>query len=191
MEKYFKFSTSDESDWLWGYAVGGGECVINDSTDITMNTIKKVDVEEATRTLMNWLYNDCNITADHNYVAKAVSRAFERGHYVMEFDSWWDGYYEEFCECTLEATESPLTDWEELEDGLEEEVKEEKTTEDRFDRIRRLFKKAGRWVAGFATKDHDGPNGEAVWIGDGGWKTVNYTRSDEDIINDIKKLEDD
>lgn len=38
---------------------------------------------------------------------------------------------------------------------------------------------------------YDGPNGEAVWIGDGGWKTVNYTRSDEDIIEGIKKLKDD
>ena len=55
----------------------------------------------------------------------------------------------------------------------------------------RLFKKAGYWVSGFATKDHDGPSGEAVWIGDGGWKTVNYTRSDEDIINDIKKVKGD
>lgn len=191
-EKYFKFSTSDDSDWLWGYAVGNGKSVINDSTDISMNTIKKVDVNEATRTLLNWLYNDCNITADRNYVARAVSRAFEKGQYVMEFDPWWDGFYEEFCECTLEATDNPLADWEELEDGLYEAgVKEEKTTEDRFDRIRRLFKKAGHWVSGFATEDHDGPNGEAVWVGDGGWKTINYTRSDEDIINDIKKLEDD
>ena len=92
---------------------------------------------------------------------------------------------------TIETTNDPLADWEEFDDGLDEGwAKEEKSTEDRYDRIHRLFKKAGYWVSGFATKDHDGPNGEAVWIGDGGWKTINYTRSDEDIINDIKKLKD-
>lgn len=194
MEKYFKFSASDDSDWLWGYAVGGGKCAINDSTDITMNTIKKVDVNEATRTLMNWLYNDCNITADRDYVAKAVSRAFERGHYVMEFDSWWDGYYEEFCECTLEATENPLTDWEEVEDGLDE-VKADKgpytgrdaiNGEAPYHRAERLWKEAtGKEptikLAGLT-------NQKKIIYKDGSYTVIDVSRSDEEIKDAIRNF---
>lgn len=191
-KKYFRFSASDfDEDYIWGYAEDDGDYVTSDSTDITLDKIKKVDVKTATAALMDFL-KECGIKADYNYVNKSIGRAFANGKYTMKMSTWWDGYYEEFDECILEVTDNPLTDWEEFEDGLDRDYsKNNKSTEDKYDRIYRLFKRAGYWVSGFATADHDGPNGEAVWIGDGGWKTVNYTRSDEDIINDIKKLEDD
>lgn len=120
-EKYFRFAVSDDSDTPWGYAVGGGEFITSDSEDITLNAIKKVDVKTATTTLVNWLRH-CDIEADYDYVARAVSRAFDKGQYDMEFDTWWEGYYEEYSKCTLEATDNPSTDWEDFEDDFSEDI---------------------------------------------------------------------
>lgn len=120
-EKYFRFALSDDSDTLWGYAVGGGKLITSDSEDITLNAIKKVDVKTATTTLVSWLRH-CDIEADYDYVARAVSRAFDKGQYDMEFDTWWEGYYEEYSKCTLEAADNPSTDWEDFEDDFSEDI---------------------------------------------------------------------
>lgn len=185
--KYFRFNMADDrEDTLWGYATGSGEFVGSDAGDISIDKIDTIAYDEATGVLRSWL-KACDVITNTLEIDEAVAKAFSKGSTVAVF-RFDDG---EKYRMTIETTNSPLTDWEELEDSLDGDVKEEKTAEDRYDRIRRLFKKAGFWVSGFATEDHDGSNGEAVWIGDGGWKTVNYTRSDEDIIEDIKKLKED
>lgn len=186
--KYFRFNMSDDrEDTLWGYATGSGEFIGSDEGDISLDMIDTIAYDEATYVLRSWL-KDCEIVTDTLEIDEAVAKAFSKGSTVAVFH-YGDG---EKYRMTIETTNDPLVDWEELKDDLDKSWdKKQKSTEDKYDRIYRLFKKAGHWVSGFDTKDHDGPNGEAVWIGDGGWKTVNYTRSDEDIINDIKKLEDD
>lgn len=185
--KYFRFNLADDNEEnLWGYAIGSGEFIGSDAGDVSLDMIDTIAYDEATGVLRSWL-KDCGIITNTLEIDEAVAKAFSKGSTVAVF-RYDDG---DKYRMTIETTNNPLADWEELEDGLEEEAKNDSPAKDESDRIYRLFKKAGRWVAGFATKDHNGPNGEAVWIGDGGWKTVNYTRSDEDIINDIKKLEDD
>lgn len=188
--KYFRFNMADDrEDTLWGYATGSGEFIGSDAGDISIDKIDTIAYDEATGVLRSWL-KACDVITNTLEIDEAVAKAFSKGSTVAVFS--YDVGGEKY-KMTIETTDNPLADWEEIEDGLDEGdvKKEKKTTEDMYDRIYRLFKKAGYWVSGFATKDHDGPNGEAVWIGDGGWKTVNYTRSDEDIINDIKKVKGD
>lgn len=193
-EKYFRFTVSDYSDLLWGYAVGGGKLVTGDSTDITLNTIKKVDVDTATATLMKWLYGGCDITPDREYVARAVSRAFDKGQYVMKIPTWWDGYYEEYDGCTLEATDSPLTDWEELEDGFDD-VKADNgpytgrdaiNGEAPYNRAERLWKEAtGKEptvkLAGLT-------NQKKIIYKDGSYTVIDVSRSDEEIKDAIRNF---
>lgn len=187
-EKYFRFAVSDDSDTLWGYAVGGGELITSDSEDITLNAIKKVDVKTATTTLVNWL-RQCDIEADYDYVARAVSRAFDKGQYDMEFDTWWEGYYEEYSKCTLEAADNPLTDWEEFEDDFSEDTSVETDWQSGnrpYAKVERLWRKA---------TGKEPPAKLCVLSGqkraiskDGKWIVVDGSRSDEELIEAIKNF---
>ena len=118
-EKYFRFNAADaREDTLWGYARGNGRFITADEKEITLKNIKKVDFETAKDTLANWISRTMAIAYDDD-IDEVVSLAFSKGHAVGKFRELGEYYI-----CTIEATDSPLTDWEELADGLDEDETE-------------------------------------------------------------------
>jgi hypothetical protein len=115
-EKYFRFNAADDrEDTLWGYAKGNGRYITADEKDITLKDIKKVDFETAKDTLANWIGRTMAIAYDDD-IDEVVSLAFSEGKTVGKFRELGEYYI-----CTIEATDNPLVDWEEIEEGFDED----------------------------------------------------------------------
>lgn len=189
-EKYFRFNAADDrEDTLWGYAKGNGRCITADEKDITLKDIKKVDFETAKDTLANWIANTMAIAYDDD-IDEVVSLAFSKGHAVGKFRELGEYYI-----CTIEATDNPLADWEEIEDGFDEEENEKEgpyTGRDAIDgeapyaKAERLWKEATGEeptapLAGLTNQK------KAIYK-DGRYIVIDVSRSDEEIKEAIRNF---
>lgn len=189
-EKYFRFNAADDrEDTIWGYAKGNGIFITADEKDITLKDIKKVDFETAKDTFTNWIKSTMAIAYEDD-IDEVVSLAFSKGSTVGKFRELGEYYI-----CTIEATDNPLADWEELGDGFDEDDNEKDgpytgrdaiNGEAPYARAERLWKEA---TGKEATAPLAGLTNQKKAIHkDGRYIVIDVSRSDEEIKEAIRNF---
>lgn len=188
--KYFRFNLADDNEEnLWGYAIGSGEFIGSDAGDISLDMIDTIAYDEATGVLRSWL-KDCGIITNTLEIDEAVAKAFSKGSTVAVF-RYDDG---DKYRMTIETTNNPLADWEEIEDGLEDEKENDGpyTGRDAIDgeapyaKAERLWKEA---TGEESTAPLAGLTNQSKAIyKDGRYIVIDVSRSDEEIKEAIRNF---